>query len=66
MLNRIRALEETTLTNASINVNFIHSSSFHKWSHPHVAKFFVQIIAQHTKEGVYLFPHTQNRNKKNN
>ncbi len=40
-----------------ISVGFIHSPSFHKWSHLHVAWVFVGAIAQHTKEE-FTFSHT--------
>ncbi len=50
MFNRVSNLEETNLTNVGIGINFIHSPSFDKWSHLHVAYVFVQAIAQHTRE----------------
>ncbi len=37
MLNRASNLKEVTLTNVGNSVGFIHSPSFHKWSHLHVA-----------------------------
>jgi hypothetical protein len=57
MLNRVSNLEETTLTNVGIDVGFICSLSFHKWSHSFVAWVFVWTIAQHTKEQ-FTFSHT--------
>jgi len=57
MLNRVSNLEETTLTNVGIDVGFICSISFQKWSHSFVAWVFVWTIAQHTKEQ-FTFSHT--------
>jgi len=57
MLNRVSNLKKTTFTNVGISVSFIHSPSFHKWSHLHVAWVFVPAIAQHTKEE-FTFSHT--------
>ncbi len=45
-----------------INVCFIHSPSFHKWSHSHVAWVFARTIAQHIKEG-FTFSHTHTKKK---
>ncbi len=57
MPNRVSNVEKSTLTNVGMSVDFIHSPSFHKWSHSHVAWVFVQAIAQHTKQG-FSFSHT--------